>query len=292
MFDPDAVVAFQDPAYPVYVDTNVIAGRGGALVGDGLFEQFEYMACTEENGFVPEVPSRHVDMIYLCSPNNPTGAVATHAQLERFVEYALAHEAIIVFDAAYEIFIQEPRCRARSTRCRARAAARSSSAPSRRRPASPASGSAGRSSRRGCAIDERNPRSLNELWNRRTTTFFNGASNVVQEGGLASLTPEGQRAERRDDRPLHAQRGRDPGRAGAARPDRLRRRERAVRLGEVPARARSWDFFDKLLREAYVVTTPGAGFGAHGEGFLRLSAFGHPENIAAAVESIERNVRL
>jgi LL-diaminopimelate aminotransferase len=145
---------------------------------------------------------------------------------------------------------------------------------------------------KGLAIDERNPRSLNELWNRRTTTLFNGASNVVQEGGLASLTPEGQRQNR-------------------ATIDLYLRNAAAIRAGltalgltvyggenapyvwvKCPPGLGSWDFFDKLLREAHVVTTPGAGFGARGEGFLRLSAFGHPENIAAAVESIERNVRL
>jgi LL-diaminopimelate aminotransferase len=292
MFDPAAVVAFQDPAYPVYVDTNVIAGRGGALVGDGLFEQFEYMACTEENGFVPDVPSRHVDLIYLCSPNNPTGAVATHAQLETFVAYALEHEAIIVFDAAYEVFIRDdslPRSIYEvpgARRCAVELCTFSKEA-----------GFTGvrlgwTVVPKGLAIDERNPRSLNELWNRRTTTFFNGASNVVQEGGLASLTPEGQRQNR-------------------ATIDLYLRNAAAIRAGltalgltvyggenapyvwvKCPPGLGSWDFFDKLLREAHVVTTPGAGFGARGEGFLRLSAFGHPENIAAAVESIERNVRL
>jgi LL-diaminopimelate aminotransferase len=292
MFDPDALVAFQDPAYPVYVDTNVIAGRGGAMVGDGLFERFEYMACTEQNGFVPAVPSRHVDLIYLCSPNNPTGAVATHAQLARFVEYALAHEAIIIFDAAYEVFIRDPSL-PRSIH----------ELPGARRCAvelGTFSKEAGFTGVRlgwtvvpkGLAIDERNPRSLNELWNRRTTTFFNGASNVVQEGGLASLTPEGQRQNREIiDLYMH---NAATIRAG------LRALGLSVYGGEnapyvwvkCPPGLTSWDFFDKLLREAHVITTPGAGFGPHGEGFLRLSAFGHRENIQAAVESIRTNLRL
>jgi LL-diaminopimelate aminotransferase len=292
MFDPNAVVAFQDPAYPVYVDTNVIAGRGGATVGDGLFETFDYMACTEENGFIPDVPSRHVDLIYLCSPNNPTGAVATHAQLRRFVDYALAHDAIIVFDAAYEVFIKDPTL-PRSIY----------EVPGARRCAVELctfSKEAGFTGVRlgwtvvpkGLAIDEKNPRGLNELWNRRTTTFFNGASNVVQEGGLASLTPEGQR-QNREIIDLYL-------RNAATIREGLRALGLTVYGGEnapyvwvkCPPGLTSWDFFDKLLREASVVTTPGAGFGAQGEGFLRLSAFGHPENIAAAVESIRTNLKL
>jgi LL-diaminopimelate aminotransferase len=292
MFDPAAVVAFQDPAYPVYVDTNVIAGRGGAMVGDGLFEGFDYMACTEENGFVPDVPSRHVDLIYLCSPNNPTGAVATHAQLERFVRYALEHEAIILFDAAYEVFIRDaslPRSIYEipgARRCAVELCTFSKEA-----------GFTGvrlgwTVVPKGLAIDEKNPRSLNELWNRRTTTFFNGASNVVQEGGLASLTPEGQR-QNREIIDLYM------GNAATIR-EGLRALGLTVYGGEnapyvwvkCPPGLGSWDFFDKLLREAHVVTTPGAGFGARGEGFLRLSAFGHPGDIAAAVESIRSRLRL
>jgi LL-diaminopimelate aminotransferase len=292
MFELDAVVAFQDPAYPVYVDTNVIAGRGGAMVGDGLFESFEYMACTEENGFIPDVPRRHVDLIYLCSPNNPTGAVASHAQLEKFVAYALDHDALIVFDAAYEPFIREPGLPHSIFEV-----------PGARRCAvelNTFSKEAGFTGVRlgwtvipkNLAIDAANPRSLNELWNRRTTTFFNGASNVVQEGGLACLTPEGQR-QNGETIDLYM-------RNAATIREGLRGLGLTVYGGtnapyvwvKCPSGLTSWDFFDKLLLEAHVITTPGAGFGQHGEGFLRLSAFGHPENIAAAVESIRTRVRL
>jgi LL-diaminopimelate aminotransferase len=292
MFDPDAIVAFQDPAYPVYVDTNVIAGRGGRMVGDGLFERFDYMACTEANGFIPDVPTRHVDLIYLCSPNNPTGAVATHAQLERFVRYALDHQSVIVFDAAYEPFIREPGLPHSIYEL-----------PDARRCAvelNTFSKEAGFTGVRlgwtvvpkGLAIDETNPRALNELWNRRTTTFFNGASNVVQEGGLACLTPEGQ-----------AQNAAIVARY-MANADTIREGLRAIGLCvyggtnapyvwvKCPSGLTSWGFFDKLLTEAHVITTPGAGFGQHGEGFLRLSAFGRTENIQAAVASIRANLRL
>lgn len=292
MFDPDAIVAFQDPAYPVYVDTNVIAGRGGRLVGDGLFEGFEYMACTEANGFIPDVPQRHVDLIYLCSPNNPTGVVATRDQLQRFVDYALEHEAVIVYDAAYEPFIREPGLPHSiyevqgARRCAVELNTFSKEA-----------GFTGvrlgwTVIPKGMLIDEANPRSLNELWNRRTTTFFNGASNVVQEGGLACLTPEGRQQN---------QRTIDLYMANA---DAIREGLRGLGLTvygganapyvwvKCPSGLGSWDFFDQLLREAHVITTPGSGFGPHGEGFLRLSAFGHPEDIRAAVDSIRANLRV
>lgn len=277
MFDPFAVVAFQDPAYPVYVDTNVIAGR----------ESFVYMPCTAQNGFFPDVPSSHVDLIYLCSPNNPTGAVATTAQLKRFVDYALEHEALIIFDAAYEPFIQEPGLPRTIFEV-----------PGARRCAvelNTFSKEAGFTGVRlgwtvipkNLAIDEKNPRSLNELWNRRTTTFFNGASNVVQEGGLACLTPEGQ-SQNKQTIDLYM-------RNAATIREGLRSVGLTVFGGtnapyvwvQCPAGLDSWGFFDKLLREAHVITTPGAGFGPAGEGYLRLSAFGHPENIEAAVASIK-----
>ena len=282
LFDPYAVVALQDPAYPVYVDTNVIAGR----------ERFVYMACNEANGFVPSPPSEHADLIYICSPNNPTGAVASVRQLARFVAYALEHDAVILYDAAYECFIREPGL-PRSIY----------EVPDARRCAieiGTFSKEAGFTGVRlgwtvvpkGLAIDAKNPRSVNELWNRRQTTFFNGASNVAQAGGMAALSDEG-RAQNRAviDRYM----------ANAAT---IRRGLDAAGLTvfggtnapyvwvKCPPGYDSWGFFDKLLREAHVITTPGSGFGPAGEGFLRLSAFGYPENIARAVASIRENLRV
>lgn len=282
LFDPNAVVAFQDPAYPVYVDTNVIAGR----------ESFIYMPCREEDGFFPALPERHADLVYLCSPNNPTGAVATREQLASFVQYALAHDAILIFDAAYECFIRDdslPRSIYEiegARRCAIELGTFSKEA-----------GFTGvrlgwTVVPKGLAIDATNPRSVNELWNRRQTTFFNGASNIAQAGGLAALSPEGR-----------AQ--------NAAVIDLYMRNAATIRQGlealglvvyggtnapyvwvRCPAGLDSWAFFDKLLHEAHVITTPGSGFGPQGEGFLRLSAFGHPENIEAAVRSIQNNLRL
>ncbi|HEY3080028.1 MAG TPA: LL-diaminopimelate aminotransferase [Chloroflexota bacterium] len=282
LFDPFAIVALQDPAYPVYVDTNVIAGR----------ESFIYMACTEANGFVPEPPAVQADLIYLCSPNNPTGAVATRTQLEAFVSYALEHDAIILYDAAYECFIREgelPRSiyeLPEARRCAIEIGTFSKEA-----------GFTGvrlgwTVVPKGLAIDAKNPRSVNELWNRRQTTFFNGASNVAQAGGMAALSPEGRRE-------------------NASVIDRYMGNAATIRRGledvgltvyggtnapyvwvKCPPGYDSWGFFDKLLREAHVITTPGSGFGPAGEGFLRLSAFGDPESIEAAVRSIRENVRL
>lgn len=292
MFDPAAIIAIQDPAYPVYVDTNVIAGRGGKLGTNGLYEDFVYMPCNEANGFIPSVPAGHADLIYICSPNNPTGAVATHEALTGFVRYALEHDALIIFDAAYECFIRD-----------AGLPHSIFEIPDARRCAielNTFSKEAGFTGvrlgwtvvPRNLAIDSKNQRGLNELWNRRTTTFFNGASNIAQYGGMAALSAEGRV---QNDQVI----------------DLYMNNAAVIREGlgslgltvyggtnapyvwvKCPDRLGSWEFFDKLLNDAHVVTTPGAGFGPSGEGFLRLSAFGSPTNIATAVESIRRNVRI
>ena len=292
IFAADSVIALQDPAYPVYVDTNVIAGRGSKLGDDGLFEGFVYMPCTEANGFAPDLPSRHADLIYLCSPNNPTGAVMTHAQLDRFVRYALDNDAVILFDAAYAPFIREPGL-PRSIY----------ELPDARRCAielNTFSKEAGFTGVRlgwtvvpkNMAADAHNSRSLNELWNRRTTTFFNGASNVVQVGALAALSDEG-RGQNEEIIDLYLSNA-------ATIREGLRSLGLTVYGGtnapyvwvKCPNGLSSWGFFDKLLHEAHVVTTPGAGFGPQGEGFLRLSAFGHARDIARAVQSIKENLKL
>jgi len=292
IFAQDSIVAVQDPAYPVYVDTNVTAGRSGKLLPNGLYERFVYMPCTEANGFFPDLPATRPDLIYICSPNNPTGAVATRAQLERLVGYALANDAVILFDAAYECFIREPDL-PRSIY----------EVPGAKRCAvelNTFSKEAGFTGVRlgwtvvpkGMAIDERSARSLNELWNRRTTTFFNGASNIAQEGGLAALTPEGQR-QNREIVDLYM------GNASI-----IRAGLESVGLTafggtnapyiwvKTPDGTSSWAFFDKLLTEAHVVSTPGVGFGPSGEGFMRLTAFGHRPDVEEAVESVRRNLRI
>jgi len=288
IFAPDAVVAIQDPAYPVYVDSNVMAGRSGPF--DPVRQEYQglfYMPCTEANGFFPDVPPRKVDLIYLCSPNNPTGEVATHAQLARFVEYARAERAVILFDAAYSAFIRD--------RALPHSIYEVPGAKSCAIEMNSFSKSAGFTGvRLGWAVVPRDlvaedcpPGKLNSLWYRRQSTFFNGPSNVVQAGGAAALSPQGRMECR-------------------AMVDQYLENARIIREGlgragltcfggtnapyvwaRAPRRLSSWDFFDLLLNEAHVVTTPGSGFGPSGEGYIRLSAFGRRRDTERAVASIK-----
>jgi len=286
-------VAFQDPAYPVYVDSNVIAGRSGSYSSDsGSYAGFVYMRCSEENGFIPEPPAVKADLIYLCSPNNPTGAVAGHEELRKFVDYAKANRAVIIFDAAYAEFITDPAL-PRSIyevegafECAIEINSFSKSA-----------GFTG--VRLGWAVvpkalvvEDSEPGEVNRLWLRRQTTFFNGASNIAQRGGLAVLSPDGQR-ECQAVIKYYMENARLI-------------REGLQKIGltiyggvnapylwlKTPGNLSSWEFFDKLLDETQVVGTPGFGFGPAGEGYFRLSAFGHRADIEAAVEQITAKLRL
>jgi LL-diaminopimelate aminotransferase len=291
IFGLENVVAIQDPAYPVYVDSNVIAGRTGQGV-NGQYEKLVYMPCTTENGFFPELPQGKVDLIYLCSPNNPTGAVATHAQLKPFVDYALAHKAIILYDSAYASYISDPTLPRSiyeiegAKKCAIEINSFSKEA-----------GFTG--VRLGWAVVPKTVEcenselgEIHRMWFRRQTTMFNGASNIVQKGGLAILSEAGQ-VECREMIGYYM------------------RNARAIREGlealgltcfggvnapyiwlQTPGGMPSWDFFDKLLREAHVVGTPGSGFGPRGEGYFRLSAFGHQADVLRAIESIQKNLKI
>lgn len=291
IFSSDAVVAVQDPAYPVYVDTNVIAGRTGTA-NNGLYQGLVYMKCTEENNFFPEVPNQKVDLIYLCSPNNPTGVVATHEQLKKIIDYAIENKAVIIFDAAYSAFISDENLPKSiyevegAKKCAIEINSFSKFA-----------GFTG--VRLGWTVV---PKELvvegvengkvNSLWTRRQTTFFNGASNIVQAGGLTALSEEGKKENQKTI-------------------DYYMENAKIIREGltslgikcfggtnapfiwlKVPNNMTSWEFFDKLLNETHVVGTPGSGFGPSGEGYFRLSAFGHKEDIDEAVKSIKENLKL
>lgn len=287
----DNVVAVQDPAYPVYVDSNVIAGRTGPSV-NGRYEGIVYMPCTEENGFFPDLPRQKVDLIYICSPNNPTGAVASHEQLRRFVDFARERKAVIIFDSAYAPFIRDPEL--------PRSIFEIEGARDCAIEISSFSKEAGFTGVRlgwtivpkTAACENAGPGKLHQLWLRRQTTMFNGACNIAQHGGCAALSPAGQ---------LECQ--------GLI--DHYMNNARIIREGlsrmgltvfgginapyiwmRTPNGMSSWAFFDKLLNEAHVVATPGSGFGPHGEGYCRLSAFGHTEDIEQAVRSIQDNLRL
>ncbi len=291
IFGIDNVVAIQDPAYPVYVDSNVIGGRGGPG-SDGQYEGLVYMPCTEENGFFPATPKQKADLIYLCSPNNPTGAVATKAQLETFVTYAREHKAVIIFDSAYAAFISDPEL--------PRSIYEVDGANTCAIEINSFSKEAGFTGVRlgWCVVpqalecEDGEPGRLNTLWARRQNTMFNGASNVVQAGGLAILSEEGQRECQELVR--YYMHNAEVIKAG------LESVGIAVFGGvnapyvwmRTPNGMPSWAFFDKLLEEAHVVGTPGSGFGPNGEGYFRLSAFGHAEDVENAVKSIRDNLRI
>lgn len=291
IFGLNNVVAVQDPAYPVYVDSNVIAGRTGQWK-DGRFEGLVYMPCTEANGFFPELPETKVDLIYLCSPNNPTGAVATKDQLAKFVAYARANSAVIIFDSAYAAYISDPAL--------PKSIYEIDGAKECAIELSSFSKEAGFTGVRlgwtivpkALACEDADPGKLNRLWNRRQTTMFNGASNIVQDGGIAILSPRGQRE-------------------CAEMVSYYMNNARTIKTGlealgltvfgavnapyvwlKTPNGMKSWDFFDKLLAEAHVVGTPGSGFGPGGEGYFRLSAFGHAESIREAIDSVKSNLKL
>ena len=292
IFSAESKIAVQDPAYPVYVDSNVIAGRTGNATG-ATYEKIHYMPCNESNGFFPAVPKEKVDLIYLCSPNNPTGAVATKKQLAEFVEYAKKNKAVIIFDSAYSEYISDPALPKSiyqiegAKECAIEINSFSKSA-----------GFTG--VRLGWSIvpkssscEDAPQGKINALWNRRQTTMFNGASNIVQEGGLAALSQEGL-AENKKIIDYYMENARIIKKG-------LEEKGLRVVSGGVnapylwvktPNGMKSWEFFDKILSEAHVVVTPGSGFGPSGEGYFRVSAFGHRENVIKAVESIKNNLKI
>lgn len=289
LFSSDMVVAIADPAYPVYVDSNVVGGRTGEFNGEN-YDGFVFLESREENNFIPEPPSCHVDLIYLCFPNNPTGAVATYSELRKFVDYALREKSIIIFDAAYVDYIREsgyPRSIYEIEGARECAIEINSF-----------SKNAGFTGvRLGWSVvpdtlvsDDGEVGEIHRLWNRRQCTFFNGASNIAQAGGLAALDEIGREE-------------------CASLVDYYLENARIIREGlesvglkcygginspyvwtRCPDGMKSWDFFDFLLEKAHVVVTPGSGFGPAGEGFVRVSSYGHRENIIEAVESIKRSL--
>lgn len=283
----DIVVGVPDPVYPVYVDTNVMAGRTG-IFSDGRYDGLHYLEGTVENGFVPSPPSGHLDLIYLCFPNNPTGASATRSQLSAWVSYAREHKALILFDAAYERFIQSDDVPhsiyeidgARSCAVEIRSFSKTAGFTGTR-----------------CAFtvvpkdieiadDSGDTRTLHSLWNRRQSTKFNGVSYPVQRAAEAVYSPEGRKEV--DYRVNYYMEN-----AGLIR-NIMTKAGYSVSGGVdspyiwVQTGTDSWSFFDRMLTEAQVVITPGVGFGRMGEGFIRISAFNHREKVEEAMERITR----
>jgi LL-diaminopimelate aminotransferase len=293
IFSPDSVIAVQDPAYPVYVDSNIIAGRSGNYSAKkGEYEGLIYMPCTEENNFFPAIPEKRADLIYLCSPNNPTGAAATHNQLKIFVDYARKNKSVIIFDAAYCEYISDPSL--------PKSIFEIEGAKECALEINSLSKFAGFTGVRlgwtvvpeELVVEGTKSGEVRNMWYRRQCTFFNGASSIVQEGALAVFSDDGLKESRNlvnyymENTKIIMRGIIDVGLTyygGVNAP--------YVWL-KTPDGVSSWDFFDKLLSETGVIGTPGSGFGPGGEGYFRLSAFGHREDIEAAVESIKENLNI
>lgn len=286
IFGQDNTVAVCDPVYPVYVDTNVMAGRSGKFDSKtGGFEKLIYMPCTEENGFAPEFPEKKADLIYLCFPNNPTGMAIRKDALQEWVDYANKTGSVILYDAAYEAYISEEGVPHSIYECEgARTCA------IEMRSFSKNAGFTGL--RLGYTVIPKdlvcNGVSLHSLWNRRHGTKYNGAPYIVQRAGEAVYSTEGK-AQLRKQVAYYMENARII-------------REGLKEAGyiayggvnapyiwlKVPGGLTSWEFFDKLLNEVQVVGTPGSGFGASGEGFFRLTAFGTKENTLEALQRIKK----
>ena len=281
----DNVVAVCDPVYPVYVDTNAMAGRAGDYdeAAQG-WTKIHYMPTTAENGFCPAIPDETVDVIYLCSPNNPTGTVLTYDQLKAWVDYANAHDSLIMFDAAYERFIVDEDVPHSIFEVEG-----AKTCAIEFRSFSKTAGFTGMRCGYTVVPKElvREGVSLNALWNRRQTTKFNGASYIIQRGAAAIYTDEGAR---QVEETLAY----------------YRENARVIKEGleqagyevygavnspyvwcKTPDDMSSWEFFDLLLEQANIITTPGAGFGPAGEGYIRLTAFGDADATKEAIERIK-----
>ena len=288
----DVRIAVTDPVYPVYVDSNVMGGRSGVLGKDGCWSDIVYLPCKAENDFVPDLPKRHVDVIYLCYPNNPTGTTLTREQLKRWVEYAIRNGALIFYDAAYEAYIQHsdvPHSIYEIEGAKSVAVEFHSY--------SKTAGFTG--VRCGYTVVPKDLKvrtskgediALNPLWNRRQSTKFNGTSYLAQRAAEAIYTPEGKRQIQttisyymENARLMYAA---------------LSELGLTVYGGkdapylwvQTPKGVSSWQFFDDMLHRANVVCTPGVGFGPSGEGYVRLTAFGTRESTMEALHRIQNKL--
>jgi LL-diaminopimelate aminotransferase len=285
----DNSIGVTDPVYPVYIDSNVMAGRTGTF-REGKWSDVVYIPCTAENRFIPDLPGRRVDILYLCYPNNPTGTTLSKDELRKWVNYALENDIIIMYDAAYEAYIQDPDLPhsiyeikgARKVAIEFRSFSKTAGFTGVR-----CGYTVVPRELNGFTLDGKRI-SLNSLWNRRSTTKFNGTSYITQRGAEAVYSPEGKQQVKTltDYYMTNAKIMRES----------LLRCGYEVYGGEnapyiwlkTPGGLSSWKFFDKLLYEAKVVGTPGLGFGPSGEGYLRLTAFGDRDETLEAMERLNR----
>jgi LL-diaminopimelate aminotransferase len=287
LFANDVVLGITDPVYPVYVDTNVMAGRAGRFV-NGRYDNIVYLDCTKDNRYFPALPKTKVDLIYLCFPNNPTGATATKAQLKTFVDYARENQSLILFDAAYEAFIRDPNLPrsifeidgAREVAVEFRSFSKTAGFTGTR--------CAFTVIPEECMVYDRagGKKSLRDLWNRRHSTKFNGVSYPVQKAAEAVYSEDGK-GQVKEIIDYYM------GNAALVRAA-FTKWGFSCEGGEnspyiwVEAKEDSWSFFDKLLHRAEVVCTPGVGFGRCGEGYVRISAFNNRDKVEEALFRIEK----
>jgi LL-diaminopimelate aminotransferase len=288
IFGEDNTVAVTDPVYPVYIDTNVMAGRAGKLKEDGTYSELTYLPCHAGNDFIPSLPDKKVDIIYLCYPNNPTGTTVKKSELKKWVDYARDNKAVILYDAAYEAYITQSDVAhsiyeiegAKEVAIELRSFSKTAGFTGTR-----------------CAYTvvpktvmgydcKGQVHELNRLWNRRHTTKFNGVPYIIQRGAQAVYSTEGQKQIKETIEYYM-------GNAKII-------REGLINAGydvfggidapyiwlKTPNGLDSWGFFDKLLNDFHIVGTPGAGFGPSGEGYFRLTAFGSRENTIKAIDRI------
>ncbi|MEY2546851.1 MAG: LL-diaminopimelate aminotransferase [Verrucomicrobiota bacterium] len=283
-------VAITDPVYPAYVDTNVMAGHTGSVRKDGSYEGIVYLPCTAENNFVPSPPNEHVDLVYLCFPNNPTGAVATREQLRRWVEYAREHDATILFDAAYEAYISDPQIPhsiyeidgARECAIEFRSFSKTGGFTGVR------CGFTVMPKTLLAKTESGKKLPLHPLWHRRWSTKSNSVSYPVQRAAEALYSPEGRKQ-------VRALVDHYMGNARIL-SDACRKIDMEVFGGtnapyiwvKTPPGLTSWQMFDKMLHELHVVITPGSGFGAQGEGYIRISAFNSRENAEEVARRLQK----
>ena len=290
LFSNDAKVAIPDPVYPVYLDTNVMAGRSGDLI-DGRYSNIKYLDCTYENNFIPDLPDEKVDLIYLCFPNNPTGATITKEDLKKWIDYARENKAIILYDAAYEAFITDPNIPhsiyevegAKEVAVEFRSFSKTAGFTGVRCAYTVVPKECFGYTKDGEKI------SVHDLWLRRQSTKFNGVSYIVQRGAEAIYSEEGKNQVKElvdyylENAKIIKSAMKEAG---------------FICVGGdnspyvwVKADMSSWDLFDLILKKCGIVCTPGSGFGRCGEGYIRLSAFNFKENVEKAMERI-KNAKL
>ena len=277
-----------DPVYPAYIDSNVMCGRAGTLNADGRWSNITYLPCTAENKFIPAIPDHEVDLIYLCYPNNPTGTTLTRDQLKQWVDYALMNDTLIVFDAAYEAYIHDDDVPhsiyeirgAKKVAIEIRSFSKTAGFTGVRCGYTVVPKEVTAATLEGGRV------ALNPLWNRRQCTKFNGTSYITQRGAEAVYSPEG-RKQVKETIAYYMENARIM-------------REGLTHAGyevygginapylwvKAPQGMTSWKFFDELLYNANIVSTPGVGFGPSGEGYLRLTAFGKREDCEEAIKRI------